>query len=83
MKHSRFFGRISACFLLLAAAFLTAGCGGGGSSGSGSSAAPAGTGSVAILLTDAPSDEFAEINMRVVRAELLSDSGGHVTIFDG
>ena len=40
------------------------------------------TGSVALLLTDAPSDIFEEINITVVKAELLSD-GGHVTIFEG
>jgi hypothetical protein len=38
---------------------------------------------VAILLTDAPSDEFKEINIQVTKAELLSDNGGRVTIFEG
>lgn len=42
----------------------------------------ANTGSVALLLTDAPSDIFEEINITVVKAELLSDDG-KVTIFEG
>lgn len=41
-----------------------------------------GTGTVALLLTDAPSPEFDEININVIRAELLSDSGS-VTTFEG
>lgn len=42
----------------------------------------AGTGTVALLLTDAPSDIFEEINITVLKAELLADSGA-VTIFTG
>jgi hypothetical protein len=41
-----------------------------------------GPGSVALLLTDAPSDDFDEINITVVKAELMSDHG-QVTIFQG
>ncbi len=37
---------------------------------------------MALLLTDAPSDIFEEINITVVKAELLSD-GGKVTVFQG
>ncbi len=55
--------------------------GGGGGSGS-SSVSPQGSGSVALLLTDAPADNFDEININVRKAELLSDSG-RVTIFQG
>ena len=40
------------------------------------------TGNVALLLTDAPSDIFEEINITVTMAELVSDSG-QVTIFEG
>ena len=40
------------------------------------------TGSVALLLTDAPSDIFEEINITVIKAELLSDNGA-VTVFQG
>lgn len=48
---------------------------------SSSDSAP-GTGTVALLVTDAPSDIFEEINITVIKAELLSD-GGTVTIFEG
>jgi len=66
------------------ALFLTA-CGGGGGSDGGSSTnsgSTAGTGSVGLLLTDGPTDDFDEVNITIVKAELLSDSG-RVTIFQG
>lgn len=79
MNHSKSFTRIvSVLFLSLFFAVL-------GSCSSGDTAAPnttAGTGSVALLLTDAPSDIFEEINITVTKAELLSDSGA-VTVFQG
>jgi hypothetical protein len=71
---------LSAFFLTLFFVFISS-CG-GGSGGSDSSVSPAGSGDVALLLTDAPSDIFEEINITVVKAELLSDSG-NVTIFEG
>jgi len=46
------------------------------------SAGTGGTGSVALLLTDAPSDIFEEINITVIKAELLS-ANGVVTVFQG
>ncbi len=79
MQHTKSFTRIfSVLFLGLFFAVL-------GSCSSGDTAAPnttAGTGSVALLLTDAPSDIFEEINITVIKAELLSDSGA-VTVFQG
>ncbi len=59
---------------------ITASCGGGSSDSTGT--ASTGTGGVALLLTDAPSDIFEEINITVIKAELLSDDG-KVTIFEG
>jgi hypothetical protein len=59
---------------------MLASCGGGGSTDTSNTAA--GSGSVALLLTDAPSDDFDEINITVVKAELLSDNG-KVTLFKG
>ncbi|GMQ88629.1 MAG: hypothetical protein BMS9Abin09_0058 [Gammaproteobacteria bacterium] len=60
------------------------GGGGGGSNGGGSVAtlSPAGTGTVTLLVTDAPNDDFNAINLTVIKAELLSDSGS-VTLFSG
>ena len=48
----------------------------------GSSDSAPGTGTVALLVTDAPSDIFEESNITVTRAELLSENG-HVTVFEG
>lgn len=70
--------------LTLSLAMLLGGsCGGGGggggsSNGIGSSA----TGSAAIFLTDAPSDEYDRILLTIERLELIGE-GGHVTIFSG
>ena len=44
------------------------------SCGSGSVTGGGQTGSVALLLTDAATDEFAEINVTITRAELISDT---------
>ena len=70
---------LSSLFLSLVIA-VVAGCGSSGSPEASSSAT--GTGSVALLLTDAPSDIFEEINITVVKAELLSEDG-RVTVFQG
>ena len=70
---------LSISFLGLVFAVL-AGCGSGGLPGE--SNTTAGSGSVALLLTDAPSDIFEEINITVIKAELLSDDG-RVTLFQG
>ena len=48
----------------------------------GSSDTAPGTGTVALLVTDAPSDIFEEINITVIKAELLSENG-RVTVFEG
>jgi hypothetical protein len=64
-------------------ALFLAACGGGGGGDSASNTeSSGGTGSVGLLLTDGPTDDFDAVNITVVRAELLSDSG-HFTIFEG
>ncbi len=55
---------------------------GGGDGGSGSASLEGGTGNVALLLTDGPTDDFDEINITVIKAELFCDSG-HISIFEG
>lgn len=56
-------------------------CGsGGGSGGSADNSESQETGSVAVLLTDAPTDDFAEINITIEKIELFSDDL-HVTLF--
>jgi Domain of unknown function (DUF4382) len=78
--------RIRAAFLLFSVFALTlwlTACGGsGGTGGSGSMSGANGTGTVAVVITDAPGSEFDEINVTVTRIELLSDAG-QVTIFEG
>lgn len=60
----------------LAAAGLGIGCSRGGGGGS------AATGSVAVLVTDAPSDAFDRIELRISRVE-LSGGAGRVELFSG
>lgn len=57
-------------------------CGGGGGSSTTGTVAPAGTGSVTLLVTDAPSDDFDAINLTVSQVELLSDSDS-VVLYSG
>ena len=63
--------RIFLLFLVALAVSLWS-CGGGGGSSSG--VALQGTGDVALLVTDAPSDEFAEILVTIQRVEFLSET---------
>jgi hypothetical protein len=74
--------RLFSIFFLGLVFTVLAGCGYGGSNSADTSDITAGTGSVALLLTDAPSDIFEEINITVIKAELMSDEG-RVTIFQG
>jgi hypothetical protein len=61
---------------------VVAGCSSGSGTGTDASNTGTATGSVALLLTDAPSDIFKEINITVIKAELMSDDG-RVTVFQG
>ena len=80
MFNSKSVTRLFSIFFLGLVIAVVASCGSGGSTDTTNTAT--GTGSVALLLTDAPSDIFEEINITVVKAELLSDDG-RVTIFKG
>jgi hypothetical protein len=66
--------------MLLILAFLTA-CGGGSSS----TRTDGSTGSVGIVLTDAPADPslFSAINASIEHVELIGGDGGRVSLFDG
>ena len=73
---------------LAATALVTlAACGGGGSDSNddGTGPTPQGptTGAVAVLLTDAPTDEFCQILATVESIDLLSDSGSPTNVFVG
>ena len=61
---------------------VVAGCSSGSGISTDATNTTAGTGSVALLLTDAPSDIFKEINITVIKAELMGDDG-RVTVFQG
>lgn len=82
MQHSKSFTRIFSVFILGLFFVVLGSCSSGDTAAPNTSAGTAGTGRVALLLTDAPSDIFEEINVTAVKAELLSDSGA-VTIFQG
>ena len=68
---------------LITALFVLAGCGGGGGSGSSSSEnAPADTGTVALSLTDGPTDDYKHIYLYITQVSLLPANGGDpVVIF--
>ena len=57
---------------------LLVSCGGGG----GGDSASTDSGTVALLMTDGPADDFDEINLTVTRAKLFCESG-HITVFEG
>ncbi|MCU7926215.1 MAG: DUF4382 domain-containing protein [Candidatus Thiodiazotropha sp. (ex Dulcina madagascariensis)] len=72
---------LNSLWVLFCVALVSA-CGGGGNSQDTSSG---GTGSVGIMLTDAPADPelFSAINATIERIELIGGDAGRVEIFDG
>jgi len=76
---------------------VLSGCGGGGGSEGGATSSAAATGRVAVVLTDAPTDDFIQVFVTVTRIDLLADEnadeadgedgedggGDRVTIFEG
>ncbi len=67
-------------FTLLFAALLFAAC--SETSSSVRSSTGTGTGSIGVFLTDAPSDDFDEINVTITKIELIG-SGGRIVVFEG
>lgn len=65
--------------LLVALLTLLAGCGGGGGEGS---SVTAQTGTVAIFIKDAPTDEFEKILVTVTEVSLIPVSGAPVVIYE-
>ena len=74
-------------FRILAAligSLCLAACGGGASSSPDNASEPLSTtGTVGLLLTDKPSDDFLEINIRVVEAILIGGDGSQQSLFQG
>ncbi len=70
----RLSGRHLSWITLVLGGVLYYGCGGGGGAGPAEVAAPAaGVGRVAILLTDAPTEAFDEVNVTIAAVHLLAD----------
>jgi hypothetical protein len=80
MKNKRKWALLFGLVFILA---LTA-CGGGGASSDGTNSTPQGsTGTVAVMLTDSPVDDYDHIWIDIARAELLPENGGNpVVIFN-
>ncbi len=78
MRYS-FIQRLAGVFSIIALIAALVSCGGGGSSDVNTTGEK---GTVALLVTDAPTDDFKEINLTILKAELLCDSGNQV-LFSG
>ena len=72
---------LTAIFSVVGLLFVACG-GGGGSSSPSVSPVSTGVGAVAIAMTDGAAEDFDEINVTVVKIELVSESG-HVTVYEG
>ena len=68
--------------LALVISFFIAACGGSGSSDSATPTPASSTGTVALLFTDKPTDEFSAIKLNVVEAVLIGEEGQQ-TLFNG
>ena len=71
-------------FITIAAVVTLAGCSGDDTNNQESlnGGDKTSTGSVAVLLTDAPSEELSEVNITVTKIELLGEDG-RITLFEG
>jgi len=90
MTISENFHSLRPTLLGLAAALSLSACGGGGSSSDGNGSAIGGgdspsltTGTVAVLMTDAPTDAFCRIYATVESIDLLGTSGTPTNVFVG
>jgi len=66
--------RKSVSFLLAAGVLVLAGCGGGGGSASGSDSSPVGSARVNMFITDAFTDQFSQVWVKIHKIELVGAS---------
>lgn len=81
MNDTNLFSRIRLTTALLLLAGALAACGGGSSSSSGLEPLPS-TGTVALLLTDMPTEDLLEINLEVTEAVLIGGEGQQTLFSD-
>jgi hypothetical protein len=62
--------------LLIITSFAVAGCGG-------SDSAPTETGTLAVIITDGPTDQYEQILITLTGMSLIGGSGGHQVVYDG
>lgn len=87
MNKSRRSNRFAGLLTGLAATLVLAACSGGSGSDGSSELPPippptSNTGTFGLLITDKPSEEFAEINLTIVAARLLGGPEGERTIYE-
>jgi len=70
--------------VLITAGFVLGGCGSGGGGGGGGDffSGGAGSGSVALLLADNPSDDYESIFMCITRVSLIPSQGNPYVLFE-
>ena len=84
MNISRIFAAMRPAFLTLVAALFLSACGGSSSSSDPVDPTPvATTGMVGILFTDAPTDDYEEINLNIVKAILIGEDEKQEIVFEG
>ena len=82
MNTRTIFTATRAAVLSIVAVLFVSACGSSGNSGEAANPAPQ-TGMVGILFTDAPTDEYSEINLNVTEAILIGGDDGQQLVFQG
>ena len=83
MNISRIFAAMRLAFLTLVAGLFLSACGSSSSSDPVDTPPVATTGTVGILFTDAPTDDYAEINLTVRQAILIGEDEKQEIVFEG
>lgn len=73
-------------FLFIAVVFFAGflnGCGGSSNNGAGAGLTTASNGKLALIFTDAPTDDFSQVNVTIKEAALVSESDDSIILFQG